>query len=134
MVVHVVIKMLMKSYHIYFWIFSIIIFNSCVNHTSELTFNEHILSLGEVKIRDSLQVSFTYINDSREDIFIKSIQSSCDCIIDFSHDTIIRKGSQGSINAYYIPIELGKFEKNIVLRTTTDKEFYSLNFGGIVIE
>ncbi len=90
------------------------------------------INLDTIQPNKEYHKSFLIKNVGTTNLIIKDIKASCDCTVVDEWDSIIRVGDSTNIDIKFTPINLGLFEKSIVIRSNVKDEFSIINLKGFV--
>lgn len=103
-------------------------------HVSTISWTSTNLQLGEVKINELKELSFTFTNTGQEAVTILEAKGSCGCtVVDFPKGEI-KPGASATIKANFKSAKVGAFRKDVKVKTTASEEYTLLYFSGEIVE
>ena len=98
-----------------------------------LTASQQVIDLGNILYRQPTTVNFTLQNDSREQVYIDKVKTSCGCAtVDYPKKGI-KKGEKITLAATYDAKQLGHFEKLVGVYVRGVKDPVLLRMKGVVV-
>ena len=98
-----------------------------------LTATQQVIDLGNILYRQPTTVNFTLQNDSREQVYIDKVKTSCGCTtVDYPQKGI-KKGEKVMLSATYDAKQLGHFEKLVGVYMRGVSEPMMLRIKGVVV-
>lgn len=125
----------MKSFQC---ILLILIFISCsrVNKSLKpiLSVNHITKNLGKVSFDSSTKINFTIYNNGNAILIIDTVTVSCECTVpSFINKSILPKDS-AILSVNFKPINIGEFNKAVIIKSNIDSIFTILKFNGQAIK
>ncbi len=99
-----------------------------------LSVRNKVQALGSIDFDSTRIIPFTLYNAGDKDLMIDSVSASCDCTVpDFVKRTIHPKDSTVLLISYK-PVNIGDFEKAVVIKSNIDSSFTVIRFSGRAIK
>lgn len=87
---------------------------------------------GQIEKNVPATATFSFINESDQDVRIVNVQSSCGCTVTDYTTSTIKPGESGLVNAIYNAAKPGSFHKTIKVYTDLSDQAISLSVKGTV--
>lgn len=91
------------------------------------------ISLGTIKINHEVTKIVYIKNLGNETLILKGIKASCGCTVIDKYSNNVSSNDSIPVKLKVKPNELGKFSKNIMIRSNDKKEFTTINILANVI-
>lgn len=92
------------------------------------------INLGQIKFDSPVEINFKIYNKGNHNLIIDTVSASCECSVpNFVKKTILPFDST-ILKVKYTPVNLGPFQKAVVLRSNTDSVFTVLKFYGQAVK
>jgi len=98
----------------FFWIFTLIVFETLAGGKARITFQETEHDFGEVYLGSgAVKYCFAFTNEGEEPLLIKDVRSSCGCVYGSWIKKPVAPGDSSSVCVIYKNNQSGAFRKTV---------------------
>lgn len=110
--------------------------NSCSRdkNITQVEIQQKEFDFGQISLSDSLEVSFSIKNVSKNHLKVNKVGTSCGCTTTKYTKGNILKNETATINVLFKPNQIGHIEKSVVVETNTDPPYHVFYIKGSVVE
>ena len=92
------------------------------------------LEMGTIKFDSAYNLDFEIKNAGGASLVIDTVTSSCGCSVPSLNKKVLNPLEEGKISVTYKPVDPGKFEKSLVIKSNSDSVYTVLKFKGISVK
>jgi hypothetical protein len=110
---------------------------SCQENESKraiLFISEQIVEMNDIKFDSSYKINYLIKNNGNTDLVIDTITTSCGCSIPKLQKQRISAMDSAILSVEYKPVDTGRFDKKIVIKSNIDSSFTVVSFKGRAIK
>jgi hypothetical protein len=99
-----------------------------------LEVENRVLNMGTIHLDSSYGITYRMKNAGQADLIIDTVSSSCECTVPHSSKRIVQPSDTFAILVTYKPVDPGRFNKSVVVKSNIDSVFTVLSFRGTIIK
>ena len=99
----------------------------------QLLVHHPLQDIGSIKFDSVYHLTYVVENSGQQELVIDTITSSCGCSLPFVSKKNIQPSDTTLITVTYKPVDKGRFQKSLVIKSNTDSVFSVLSFKGEAI-
>jgi hypothetical protein len=117
-----------------FVLLSIILFGCVQSSEPVLDIKRNEIDLGSIPFDSSILVRYQLMNAGTGKLVIDTATASCDCTIPYLEKKELIAGDSGFLEVRFKPVDTGRFEKKVVIKSNISQRFSVVSFKGNAIK
>ncbi len=99
-----------------------------------LTVNKNNIALGNIPFDSTISIQYVLYNLGNLDLVIDTVTASCDCTVPKLLKKIIVPHDSSNLLIQFKPVNIGEFNKAVIIKSNIDSSFTILKFSGFAIK